>query len=355
MPVLALLVALSATACSDDPSPRPAPSPSDPAGSAQTLVGHDPWAEYVSWSPDGSRLASAGMTDGVRIWDAATGQTVHVLDSVGSAKPVWTPDSARLITSDFEDETVLIWDATSGALLQTLDFGDTAINLLLSPDGSLLAAEGQVRSHLWDTATGELVGDLGGEAVRAWSPDSVRFATSDAIWDAATGDLVHVLEDGSYIVTWSPDGKRLAGSPGFSEPLYIWDAQSGSVVRTIEEHTDSVNAVAWSPDSTRLASVDSQTVRIFDAATGAAVHTINVEAAGSFPSLTWSPDGALLALRTGMWQNPGWVWDTATATVVYEFEYYGGGISDEDIAWSPDSARVATVHMDGPIRIETLP
>ena len=44
----------------------------------QTMRGHNDFVEAVRWSPDGSRLASAGIDNSVRIWDPRTGQEAFV-------------------------------------------------------------------------------------------------------------------------------------------------------------------------------------------------------------------------------------------------------------------------------------
>lgn len=41
---------------------------------AYKLKGHSNWVLYVSWSPDGRRLASGGMDTTIRIWDPTTGR-----------------------------------------------------------------------------------------------------------------------------------------------------------------------------------------------------------------------------------------------------------------------------------------
>src|SRR5258708_4879721 len=54
-------------------------------------------------------------------------------------------------------------------------------------------------------------------------------------------------------VAWSPDGTRIAsGSADFS--VQLWDAANGGHALTYRGHADHVNTVAWSPDGKRIAS-----------------------------------------------------------------------------------------------------
>jgi WD40 repeat protein len=59
--------------------------------------------------------------------------------------------------------------------------------------------------------------------------------------------------DGVWSVAFSPDSTRLASGSG-DRTVKVWDASSGQCVQTLEGHSDGVWSVAFSPDSTRLAS-----------------------------------------------------------------------------------------------------
>ncbi len=68
-------------------------------------------------------------------------------------------------------------------------------------------------------------------------------------------------------IAWSPDSKRIA-SGSDDKTVQVWNASDGSTVYTYRGHSESVNAVAWSPDGARIAS-GSQTGSLFE-------HTVQV-------------------------------------------------------------------------------
>ncbi|KAJ5533848.1 hypothetical protein N7527_000102 [Penicillium freii] len=88
---------------------------------AYTLEGHSMAVTSIAWSPDRSRLASASYDSTIRIWDAATRQSVSTLEghSDGINSIAWSPDGSRLASASY-DETVKIWDAATGQRVSTL-------------------------------------------------------------------------------------------------------------------------------------------------------------------------------------------------------------------------------------------
>ncbi|NRB22012.1 hypothetical protein HRU45_04720 [Candidatus Dependentiae bacterium] len=54
-------------------------------------------------------------------------------------------------------------------------------------------------------------------------------------------------------VAWNPDGTQLA-SGSSDETIKIWNPHAGILLHTLNGHTDWVRSVAWNPDGTQLAS-----------------------------------------------------------------------------------------------------
>jgi WD40 repeat protein len=73
-------------------------------------------------SHDSTRLASASYDKTVKVWDASSGACLQTLKGHSDwVKYVaFSHDSSRLASASY-DKTVKVWDASSGACLQTLE------------------------------------------------------------------------------------------------------------------------------------------------------------------------------------------------------------------------------------------
>lgn len=118
----------------------------------------------LSWSPDSKRVASAGGWDPyVRIWEAASGARVESFtdyrDLVEGVLSVRFAPAGGKIASGSRDNCVRVWDAQNGALLLTLaEHSRWVTCLAYSHDGGLLASGGaDCTVQVWDTESGGLI------------------------------------------------------------------------------------------------------------------------------------------------------------------------------------------------------
>ncbi len=308
-------------------SPPQRASVSPPPGTLLcTYRGHSSGELTVAWSPDGSRLASAGGDETVQVWDTQMGQCLltYTGHSDWVVSVAWSPDGNRLASAD-SGKTVQIWDARTGQRLLTYTghHSPSLFSVAWSPDGSRLAsAGGDETVQIWDARTGQRLltytGHTNAVYSVAWSPDGDRLACAGGyrdntiqVWDARTGRTILVYSghsDTVWSVSWSLDGTRLA-SGSEDKTVQVWNAADGGNVFTYRGHTDWVNSVAWSPDGNRLASAGKDhTVQIWDARTGQRLLTYTGHSK-SVSSVAWSPDGNRLASAgedhtVQVWQAP---------------------------------------------------
>jgi WD40 repeat protein len=90
-------------------------------------------------------------------------------------------------------------------------------------------------------------------------------------------------------VAIAPDGKT-AISASRDKTLKIWDTETGTEVRTLTGHTDSVHAVDLAPDgNTAISASRDNTLKIWDLLSGKEIASFSGE--GSFKGCAISPDG----------------------------------------------------------------
>ena len=208
----------------------------------QTSRGHKGEVYSVAFSPDGKKIVSGSSDNTLKVWDATSGQEIRTVKVNTSTVyyAAFSPD-ARKIVSGSHDKTLKVWDATSGQETLTLK-GHThqVTSVAFSPDGK------KIVSGSWDNTL--------------------------KVWDASNGQETLTLKGHTgwvNSVAFSPDGKKIVSGSG-DTTLKVWDAATGQETRTpIKGHADSIRCVAFSPDGKTIVSGSfDRTLKVWDAETG---------------------------------------------------------------------------------------
>ncbi len=273
----------------------------------------------------------------------------------GHTDGVWalsfSPDGSRLATGSFAAEGGKIWDMASGQLLQTLQYTDT-YRILYSPGGSQLASGSRAGNiNLWSADTGERLANLVGHTDIVWditySPDGKRLASIalDAtvrVWDTKTGEQLIVLPASmdnwvNPSVAFSPDGKRLMAA---ATTVQVWDTDTWTRLEDFEGV-----AGAFSPDGKYLAigGMDGS-LRLVDADSGMEHLRMIGNAPEPIYGIDYSPTGKHLS---GHAYSTTIVWDSETGVPLFRVT---GALYIETL-FTPDGSRLVTTSQTGIARV----
>ena len=333
-----------------------------------TLRGHSLDVEGIAFSPDGTRLATSSYDKTAKVWDAVTGQELLTLSGHTNAVMgiAFSPDGRRLATAS-SDKTAKVWDAGTGKELLTL-IGHTGGvgSIVFTSNGKRLATSSgtdapESTAKVWDAATGKLLLTLTGHTNYLWdiasSSDGKRLATAGTdgtarIWDSASGQLLTTILAGGVIrVAFSPDVTRLA--TGSTDGMVnLWDIASGRLLQTLAGHAGEVRGVAFSPDGSRLATTSAdQTIKIWDITPSGSREWLTIAGhPAGVPHVAYSADGMRLA--TAGYDGTAKVWDTLTGKELLML--IGHTTNLRSVAFSPDGSRLATTSADRTVKIWDL-
>ncbi|MFB7723513.1 WD40 repeat domain-containing protein [Nocardia sp. NPDC056100] len=265
----------------------------------------------------------------------------------------FSPDGTMLATCDGNNHAIVLWSATCGEHLHTLDTEYLVSALAFSEDGTMLAANGWGRAGLWDTATGDRLREIGTESEYgsgvAFLADGTLLA-GETTWSIGTGDPVLVLDPDKPADRFAKRVTAIAVGPGVlatcterrdKEPMEnptvrLWDSATGERIRDLRiENQRFVEHLAISPDGDLLAAASKSGVWL-SGLSSEQIRRIGDEGAHA---IAFHPAGHLLATaRRNGWVNGGVrLWNPVTGTLVGELD-----ATANSIAFSPDGKLLAT-------------
>ena len=160
--------------------------------------GHTAPVTAVSFAPDGKSLASGDHNNIGRIWSVATGKEERKLPKVnrGEMLGVAFCGGGRLVATGSANGNLLLWNAESCEIVQSLEFEHTVLALTASPDGKLLlASSNDGELFVYETASRLRVLTFAGYQ-GGWNPEHFYPTTG--------------VRTAIHAVAFSPDGAWLA-------------------------------------------------------------------------------------------------------------------------------------------------
>ncbi|MEU8176321.1 BTAD domain-containing putative transcriptional regulator [Microbispora hainanensis] len=370
-PDLAGLLAIAAHRLDPEPETRGALlSVSAAARRRVELNVEGPAVFGLAFSPDGSRLATAGTDGAVGLWDLRTRTRVAAfpgpLPRTGPgeihARAAAFSRDGRVLASVVRDATlgssrgvVVVWDVASRRPVFQRQRERLTDAMALSPDGTRIAVgggEGVV--ELWDLRDGSmrrLKGHREEVVALAFSPDRAFLVSTTGgtekplVWDAASGAKIAALDAVNvHRLGFDPAGGLLAtGSPYHG--VRFWRIDHDHVTRL--PGLPGRSPYTWdmsAPAAGRIAVADEDgLITVWDVARRQPVETYQDRSRTEALSLALSADGSMLA-SAGLGRTV-----VVREQAVPPFSGHNQAVNDIEI--SPDGRLVASASSDRTVRL----
>jgi WD40 repeat protein len=330
------------------------------------------------------------IADGAK-WDAAILESVPTLEPVTWINPstgrptanavTVAPDGITFAVAQGNRIEIRLMEEKAVKVQKVLESHMGSVqSLVWNPDGSFLASGGFRKAIVWDVETGKPVQVIedkfaGRITAAAFINNGQRLILADSLptrlgqlhvfrtlgWSRVKTIRAHT--DSIYALAISPNGKYIA-SAGADKLARIWDADTLQSIGTLEGHTDYVLAASFSPNSKRIATTSADhSVKIWD------VKSRNEE-------ITFSPRKSTQSITGIHWtlnptkdkpeENDDWIVTVSadgiprlfTQLVNHEGKQTSAGAKEQPwagtegqgltaLAWSPEHKRILTTDDKG--------
>ena len=315
-------------------------------------VGHSDDITTVAFSPDGQYVLTASLDRTAKLWNRQGQELVTFSKHAGYIfDAAFSPDGQYVVTAS-DDATAILW-TREGQPLQTCQNHLGWVRCVaFSPDGQHFVTGGtDGMAFMWDLR-GRLI-----QALPAYSAPyhGLAYSHDGQYILSAVGPLLVLLDNKGQLVkqvtqdsqsiravAFSPDGQLIAaGTEGGR--LMLW-SRPGDKLWDVPAHSKMIASVDFSPEGGQIlsSSLDG-TINVWSQ-DGQLIHTISQEP--SFNEAVFSPDGT--ALLSGGPDTAAHLW-TLEGERLQSFQGYAHSVLS--VAFSPDGKAFVTGNDDGAARL----
>lgn len=328
------------------------------------LEAHTRPISAAAFSQDGEQVFTGDDAGVIHQWDTATGMRVRsfVTETRVLGLAV-APDRQTLVTTGFP--VGLVYNLGGTPLPITFETELIATwEVQFSPTGRSVLIGSPQNAERWDFASRQREQSYTySSPLRnlAMSPDErYIFASIDDprglnfslyLFDAQSGEMVREFAGHTglvNIVDYSANGTQ-GVSASYDSTIRIWNIATGETVHELTGHQEIVGCARFSPDGLSVvsSSIDG-TARVWNAQTGESVHILQHEL--SIVCAAYSTDGRFIA--TGDVQGRIYLWDASVGRLVFEVVVCNEAVFG--LAFSPDGETFAAGCLDGSVHFVNL-
>jgi WD40 repeat protein len=249
--------------------PKPPPSALKPRWQARI----DDHPIGLAWSPDGKKLAVAGVSGPITLYNSENGAMHHTLagHTLDTMAITWHKDS-QVLASVGQDGQIRLWNAETGVQTAALDGGASWVErVAFSPTADWLVSAAGRKLRLWHI-NGELLREYPDANSTItdikWRPDGQAFAISAyngvVLYDPTHAEPLRrfVWQGSTLTLAWSPDAKYIATGDQDST-VHFWITHTGKDLQMWGYETK-VLELSWSADNRYLATGGGSRIVVWD-------------------------------------------------------------------------------------------
>lgn len=250
------------------------------------FTGHSNWVWSAAFNPDSNFVVTAGSVGGsARVWQARTGKEQLVLRGHQSfvSNAVFSRNGRFVLTTG-DDGTARIWELNIGRPARQSD--SVVFEDMIDIDPSIQNRLRQ-QSPDWNRA----VFSRDRQLVVTFS-DQEQSYQQPTIWQANTGTLIRSLpeqKDGIITATFSPDNKLVALAE-YGNTARVWEISTGKEVALVG-HESFIHHIAFSPNNACVVTAsEDRIVRLWGTTTGDPLEVLR-SPQGTVDRVAFDPSG----------------------------------------------------------------